>query len=400
MFRLGIKEYFRNFWFNFFTVVILAVMIISSTILISTLTIQTKTYRYAKGYIGKNGEFISFAKEKYINELKDVDKIMAISEISIECFDNIHSVLSTSIYNERMQKYMKPILSEGRWVEESNDSGVLHGVISDNPYGIKTGDTINAAIVTPDGEKNIKIHICGKIMEGQKLCVTGGKLNTDMSINDLFTVYSYEQLQVVKLITTQSQIKNSGIKPDIGYSNVIVKYKDNISKDSMYYNQDVVMENGLDASNGYDLAFDKEVSLKRMKKLSDREEKNIYAKYIPLISVDFILICLCIMGMSAVKTARSSKYYGKLFICGMKWSGGTVLTIIEMSINSVLAMILGIVMLIIHNEYMLFGKIFANISFIQVIIMMCMCILTIIASAIMAANVMRDNTPIDILREN
>lgn len=400
MFRLGIKEYLRNFWFNFFSVIILAVMIISSTILISTLAVQTKTYRYAKGYIGKKGEFISVAKEKYIDELKDVDKMMASSEIGIECFDNVQSVFKTLIYNERMQKYMKPILSEGKWVEKSKDTGVLHAVISDNPYGIKTGDTIDAAIITNDEEKNIKIHICGKIMEGQKLCMVEGTQSKDMSIDDLFTVYSYEQLQEVIFITTSSQIKNMGIKPDITYGNIIVKYKDDISKDSIYHNQDVIIENSLDMTNGHGSEFDKEISLNKLKKTSDREEKNIYAKYIPLISVDFILICLCIMGISAVKTARSSKYYGKLFICGMKWSGGTILTIIEMSINSALALLLGIIMLIIHNKYMLFGKIFANINLVQVFIMLCMCIVTVISSAVMASNVMRDNTPLDILREN
>lgn len=400
MIRLGFKEYVRNFWFNFFTVIILAFMIISSTILISTLVNQTKTYRYAKKYLGKKGSFITMTESKCIDELEDIEDFMGSQKIIIKLLDNIQIYPEAVVYDERMENYIKPILSEGKWIDDkSGNKDTIYAVISENPYGIKTGDTIKASIASNKGDQEVKVHICGKIMEGQRIYMPGGTIRSDMSIDDLFQKYSYEQLQTVLLITTTSQIEKLNVEPEITYGNVIVKYKDSISDEAFKQNQEDIYDYSILQLDGNSAAFDREMSIEKIKKQSDEEEKNIYLKYIPMISVDFILICICIMGISAVKTARSAKYYGKLFVCGMKWSGGTLLTIMEMAVNSIMAIVLSIVMLIIHNKYMMFGRIFANLGIRQVVIMTVMCFLTIAASGTMSSIVMKENAPVDILRE-
>ena len=57
MFRFGISEYIRNWWFNLCVVLIMVVMMLISTIFISNIEEETKIYRLANKYIDEDSIF-------------------------------------------------------------------------------------------------------------------------------------------------------------------------------------------------------------------------------------------------------------------------------------------------------------------------------------------------------
>lgn len=405
MINLGFREYFRNFWYNFFTIVILAIMIISSVILISTINNQTKVYRYAKPYLGTTGEVVGTISKEYIDKLKSIDKIMYSKNVFLtrENVEYGEEIINTIIYDKRMESFLKPIISEGRWVKNGDgDKDTIYAVVSENRSDIKVGDTIQVYFVGNAGEKEEKnVYICGKLLEGQRI-YNGSEMHLDsnMSVRDLFNIYSFEQTQNIMLLTTNRQISKFDTNMDSLYTNVIIKYDKNISKMDKEYNEQVIGENNSNLTNGIEAYAGNTISMKELADRSGREEKNAYITYIPLIAVDFMLICVCIMGISAVKTARSTKYYGKLYLCGMKWTGGIHLSAFEIALNCILAIILSMIMIEIHNKYYLFGKVFANLEIVQVIVIAIMCLITVFVSICMTGKILKNNSPMEILREN
>ena len=78
MLRFGISEYIRNFWYNFFIILILLVMMLISTVLVSKIDDQTGPYRLAKKYMDEDSMFLSSVLYEDMDELKQYGELLAV----------------------------------------------------------------------------------------------------------------------------------------------------------------------------------------------------------------------------------------------------------------------------------------------------------------------------------
>lgn len=79
MFRFGISEYIRNWWFNLCVILIMVVMMLISTIFISNIDEQTKIHRLASKYIDTDSIFVANVFDDFYKEIS-MEKNMLISQ--------------------------------------------------------------------------------------------------------------------------------------------------------------------------------------------------------------------------------------------------------------------------------------------------------------------------------
>jgi hypothetical protein len=121
-------------------------------------------------------------------------------------------------------------------------------------------------------------------------------------------------------------------------------------------------------------------------------------KYIPLIVVIFILITICLVGIVAIKAMVNMRDYGKLYLCGMKWSSGIRLSAIDMTMNCLLAGVLSFILVYIQKRFELFDRIFAEFRIAQSIAMISMFGIIIWFSVIVTGGILRTNTAMDMMK--
>lgn len=311
MIKLGVREYIKNFWLNFISVIMICIMIISTLILTTTILRQTRIYRLISPSLGKEGVVTTIIDKDSIDKLKDVDNIIMASDTYFSSLDG-NKGYKVTIYNNRMCKYIAPRLSSGKWIDDvSGKNNMIKVVISENNYGIKAGDKLEITANSENGEQNsIEIYVCGVLEEGQRVFNTFSEIDSDCTYKDFFHIYSFEQDQVPLMITTERETKKLDFKLDVQYGNAFIKYSDKISDENKENNLEI-LNSKFEEMTGISNYEDSFIQLKDLTKRSDKKIKNLCITYIPLIFGDFILIIVCLIGIVAVKTSKNTGYYDK-----------------------------------------------------------------------------------------
>lgn len=398
MIQLSVKEYLKNKWFNFFSIILLISMILSSVILISTMEKQTRLYRMLKPYMGDKGIYGATVDDECIESLQRVDKVFAGSVTYCSLNDN--EVAEMLVYDKRVERYFKPVLSEGGWLRENPQSeDMISAVISNNNLGIKTGDVITVRVTSQNGEEEQRqIYISGVFSDGQKIYNTEVYLHSDFKFSEMFDTYSYEQLDGIVLITNMKEYDKWKDSVVTRLYKPIIRFEDGITEEEMSYNVEVLDDyhseiSGLKGNIG-------EINdLGAISKRSRREMRSLYVSYIPLVMVAFILVCLGIIGINTVKTALNTKYFAKLYLCGMNWYHNMIFVTFEMIINCIAAFFLSVVIIYILRLFGIFGRVYAEIHARQAGFIILMCVAIIIVSLLMVCKVMHENSPVDILKD-
>lgn len=403
MIKLGIREYVRHFWMNLLSVVILSIMMVSIMILVTTVLKQTRLYRLIRPYLGEKGLVAEFMDEEHIGEMQAVDKILMSSNaragISVR---GKRQNVQMSIYDRYVEKYMEPIMKEGRWVSRiSGKKGKIAAVISENNLGIGAGDTVKAELTTKEG-KHIKavLYISGVFCDGQKIYSQGFDIDKSDDYREYFNTHSFYQSGEIQLITTKEQLGAYYEKLDRDCTIAFIKYNDSITELQLKYNNMILERISSDIGSAPPGFVKSYTSAKDLLTISKRAVKDMLTTYIPLIISDFVLICICILGIVAVKTAGSVGYYGKLYLCGMRWTYGIRLSGMQMCLNCILSMILAFSMSFIQNRYSVFGRIFIETGGTQFLCMLAVSIVTIGLSVLVSWMIINENTPAEIIRQS
>lgn len=402
MIKLGIREYVRHFWMNLLSVVILSVMMISIMILVTTILKQTRLYRLIRPYLGEKGIVAESMDDEHIGEMQAVDKILMSSDTSADVSVRGKSeIIPMSIYDSYIEKYMEPIMKEGRWVSKiRGKKGQIAAVISENSLGIGSGDTVKAEFTTKEG-KRIKamLYISGIFCDGQKIYSQGTRIDKRDDYREYFNTHSFYQSGEIQLITTREQLGAYYENVDRICTTAFIKYNDSITELQLKYNNMILERISNDKGDppGYYKSY---MSAKELLRVSKRAVKDMLTTYVPLIISDFVLICICILGIVAVKTAGSMGYYGKLYLCGMRWTYGIRLSGMQMCLNCIFSMILAFIMSFIQNRYSVFGRIFIETGGIQFICLLTISIVTIGLSVLVSWMIINENTPVEIIRQS
>ena len=325
-----LKEYVRNIWFNISFVVLLILIFVSTTMIASNIEEQTKTYNLVKDYMGDEGIVISdifFGKEQV---LVSADKIFYSTTIWGESSEKNY-VFPISVYDEEMEKYLSLRYIDGSMSHKA-DNDMLPVVISENDMGLKAGDTVKIDIFLENGSvKTVDAYITGVFADGQKVYDGSSSFSQDMDCGKLFTTYSFEQLGNPMMIVGKDNFDALDVEASEIHSNVIIKYKDDISEEDKDYNESMIWN----FTNSSYI-----ISLKDVKQRSEMNISNVLKLDIPIIVGITVLIGVCILGMVAIKVDRSMKYYAILQMCGMKNRLVQVFSVTEMIINIVISFVI------------------------------------------------------------
>lgn len=398
--RLGFREYLKNFWFNFVSVLVLGVLAVSTVILISTVDKETRLYRLVQPYLGEQGDITSIMTDKTLQSLEQVEGVL-MSSVGYFTYGE-DAMFDVCVYNRDMEKYLEPIMKDGTWVSNSkNQTDYVRVVVSGNAQGFKTGDIVPmTAILKEEGTSTeFMVMICGVLEDGQSVYNTTHHAYEKMDHTALFQKFSAAQLEVPLMITTEEELKKIDGDVYFEHGNVLIRYEDDITPEVKKANREKISLLYQDIYVMKYLPDTVLTSLVFLKQYSESTIKNICLKYIPLIVVNFILITICLVGIVAIKTMVNMRDYGKLYLCGMKWSSGIQLSVMDMTVNCMLAGILSVILIKIQNQFELFEKIFAEFKIAQSMAMISMFGIIILFSAIVTGVILRTNTAMDMIRE-
>lgn len=325
-----LKEYVRNIWFNISFVVLLILIFVSTTMIASNIEEQTKTYNLVKDYMGDEGIVISDIFSGKEQVLVSVDKILYSTTIWGESSEKNY-VFPISVYDEEMEKYLSLRYIDGSMSHKA-DNDMLPVVISENDMGLKAEDTVKIDIFLENGSvKTVDAYITGVFADGQKVYDGSSSFSQDMDCGKLFTTYSFEQLGNPMMIVGKDNFDALDVEASEIHSNVIIKYKDDISEEDKDYNESMIWN----FTNSSYI-----ISLKDVKQRSEMNISNVLKLDIPIIVAIAVLIGVCILGMVAIKVDRSMKYYAILQMCGMKNRLVQVFSVTEMIINIAISFVI------------------------------------------------------------
>ena len=123
-----------------------------------------------------------------------------------------------------------------------------------------------------------------------------------------------------------------------------------------------------------------------------------FMKYIPLSVVTIVLLCISIIGIVNIKTAKSTRYYGIMYAYGMRYKKAQIIEGVSMTFNCGLAVIFTVSLIKLQQKMEFFGEINCNLNIPQIITITGICIIIIFCSMFAAKGVLKEHTPVQILK--
>ena len=399
MIRFGRDEYIRNFWFNLCIIMLMAVMMIISTILVSNMEEETDIYKLAEKYMDDDSMFLNNVESKYMEELETYGEVL-----SLKVFDGRYEEdedypsIRTIVYTEEQMKYVKPMLDLGKYADESQKGDkIIKAIISYNPYGIKVGDTFTYNIYTADSYLPVKVYVTGIISDGQRLYTDLTNIFYEMTYEDFFPIYSYEQTEHVRLIITEEELeKIPEVKGFLYNSNIIINPRDDLSVDEKNAIWEKIINYEIDyAESGI---ISRYPEAKVLVEKNDILYKSIIIKYFPLCIIIILLFIISIIGIITIKNAKSIRYYGIMYTYGMQYRDAEWLVGLEMVFNSIMAVMITVTLLSLQKNLNIVGKINCKIDGLEVLVMLGICMITVVGSVLITRGILKEHTPVEILK--
>lgn len=388
MTKFGISEYIRNFWFNLCSILLLIVMMILTTGMISNIDEKAGMYKIARKYMDYDSMYLAAVEKQNIEELQEMGDVNFVQTFGGEY--GASKLIRGCIYTDEIMKNLRPKLEYGKYPDKvTTDDSTIKALISDNPYGIKAGDTFTLNV---DGSSvPVNVYVTGVIKEGQRLYITLNRIFINMSYEDFFPVYSYEQTEDVWLIIPESE---AGKLPEtMSYlcDNVMINPKGTLTEQERDTIYNRIADYDITGSSSYPEPAELVNRNNTMFKIE-------FMKYIPLSVVTIVLLCISIIGIVNIKTAKSTRYYGIMYAYGMRYKKAQIIEGVSMTFNCGLAVIFTVSLIKLQQKMEFFGEINCNLNMPQIITITGICIIIIFCSMFAAKGVLKEHTPVQILK--
>lgn len=403
MFKLGMKEYIRNCWYNIVTVFILVVMIVAISIFMSNIEKKTVMYRLVDEYMDENSVVVQLAFEDITYKLHKVDKSMFTRKMNVALTEEgkYDGQKEMVIYSDSQMKYLSPRLDEGVLPDKvDKGANVISVAISENPFGLKAGDTTTMRVINRDDTESIvNVYIAGVISEGQK--VPYMSLNeqnvTYVSYENFFETYSYEQTDTVIIVIPEKELVKFPKDVFLNYKLGIINFEDDITDEEFEENLNIIRE--YEGQIHKFALVDSYPKASEIMKLSDELMNMELKKYIPLTIAVFVLLLTCIVGIVSIKAYGNIKYYAVLHILGMNYKNGVALVALEMLFNCGLAVFIGKVIINLQQKYKIVGEINCYPGSLTWVILVGMLGVVVGFSMMRVRRILKENTVVGLLKD-
>ena len=119
----------------------------------------------------------------------------------------------------------------------------------------------------------------------------------------------------------------------------------------------------------------------------------------PLCGAIVVLVIVCIICMISIRNARSMKYYATLYICGMPIRNAVWLSGVEMVVNCILAIILGVSVVKIQMSNEIFGEINCMLNVEQWAIIIAISLVMVVSATLTTLKTLKERSPMSVLRD-
>lgn len=406
MIRFIFSEYIDKMWIHLFIIGILTSAMLLGGTFVGELSTKGSMYNAVMDSIDDRSLLLGYNYEsEMIERLEDYGKVIsnevyfAVDKSQEE--SEKREIIRIKACPDEIMGHVHPRLDVGEDIENCRvDENTIAVYISYNNIGIDIGDTIVFSIDMGDGvnKKDVKFYIAGVLSEGQKLYGFDGA-SRDMIYTDLFSTYSYGQLGEILAITTQKEMEKLEGNIYHEYDSGILTFDEKLTDDEVDNIKKEIVEYERERNNG--VSFIENV-FPTMKNFISESKDMFYIelkKYIPMLAVICTISLVCMIGIISIKTDMSLKSYTIFRLLGMKGRSIILCNGIEMLINIICALILFVSIATIQNVYGIVDKINLRIDMVTLISVCVFGVLAVVSNVIVSAIILRNNTPVQILKK-
>lgn len=389
IFKLAVKQLFKNKLSNIIITFQLFVILILTLTMVSTILSRGKYFFPFKDMLDKPGVICSLtgnAESEVNKNLQEVDSSI-FTYMTFFDYDNIQFQVYS--YKEDYLDKVKPTISDGNWLTESQDDKYIHAVITENEYGIKTGDFISY--------EDKKIKVIGVAADNTYLYgyTSGENGDINQDFRDLFRVYNhnYEIAEmngsVPKVLMSYEDAKKLGLETVV-YGHCIISFNKEISDEMIKQNKQAIL--GMHGS----IYADNSTALKNSEKLVYNQ---VYL-LLPIIICVFLITAISVISVNAITVRRQLKNYAIYNICGLSWKKCCLINLLSSIIMCLIAIIMMVISVVLTKYISFFSQTVIDFGIIQVLSCVFLIVVYLILAMIMPIIVMKNNTSKEILTSN
>ncbi len=325
--RVGSK---KNRLINVCIVFQLSLAMIVTILLISSIKSKTQYYEPFRNYFEGRGDFGILQPVVMNNHgvgsmdviKKNMKNVKSIAGCYIVNAGSPDYKLACVCYDDEIEKKFKPSLKSGKWI--SNDKKEMEAVITDNAYGLKTGDTIELWSQSNDiytftivGTLNSNAPIPGMMPSGSFIT---------LSYKTFYNNYNYNYENRPALILPND---TDMFDKQVAYQ-ILIKYNDNITDDEIKENRSFIFGVG-------GLIME---SMSTINKNSQEIIKSEIFILLPIVIAILILITISTVSISAIAVKSQLKNYSIYYMCGLSWKKCTKLSLYRTAVTCISAVAL------------------------------------------------------------
>lgn len=413
--KLSWKMLKRNKTLNVYIIIQMAVVFAMTIFMVSSITSRFQYYSAFKDYIEKDGYFCNLTSAtsvlgKYVQKPSDIsDSLNGVKECDVQASykvnisekdaDNMYSLFAYS-YDEGLYNNWIPNMQDGKWLSDidQKESEEIPVVVYNINHSIKVGDVLEKQsieyIVDDQGnEGNItkvfKLMVVG-ILDDDAEIVHYNKVEYDdcrdafSSVKKITKNEGYETIYLFRSEDTRSAgifSMSSGI--------AFINISDSITKEMQDENQIIIL--GI-TDNFMDLPIFKQNSSDYI-----TEEVN---KLLPIFICIFLLTNIITISVNAITTYKEISNFALYYICGMRWKGTMLISLIHAVIQAIFAVFLAVISMIVFSFTNILADTVLEFHPIQIAVCFAMILVNLIFAFIMPFIIIRNNTPKEILTSN
>ena len=380
MLRFGIREYIRKFWFNFCIIMLLLIMMVISVVLISKIDDQTGVYRLAKKYMDEDSMFLSSVLYEDMDELEQYGEVLAV-RVFDGSVTGMWSDIRASVYSEEVMNELGYRLEPSTYSQSmKTDEDKVHVFISHNPYGIKEGDSFTYDVLAVDGTQiEFEVYVEGVLSEGQRLYTELHRTSSDMTYEDFFPVYNFEQTQQVRMIIPEGELKKISEKKIFSlYYNVMLNPDGDLTKEERNEIWNKIKK--------YDINDSSTSAYPKSEELVERNRipyKNILMTYLPLCIIIIVLFSISVIGVVIIKTEKTD---------GMKHGTVWLIAELEMVFNCVMAFMVTVVLFTMQKIFHIMDGMSCNLNTMELLVLAVICVITVVTSVFTINDRLKEQT--------
>ncbi len=371
-------------------VVEIAIILYLGVIIISTYFLQSRKYEPYRKLLKSQGVRV------YFGEGEQEEKISLLSKV-----ESIHYTVTFSVYangvsssqfrlrgmDEMMAAY-KPDMEDGIWFADYRGKEPLAVTVTENPYGIKTGDYVDIFIDGENGPEYVSAYVSGVFRNGEEY-VDGNTYKHPGSIQDYYFPYNSETVPADKenpLIFMNLEDAER-LRSNCMEMGVYIEYAPDITDEEIKANEDILTETA--SINTFE----------ELRKNSLEIITKKIAVITPIAVGALLFVTMSVICSSAIDTSRELKNYAIFFIHGMKWRDIVRIKLIEAVTEGLLSLAVMYIISRLVNAAVLGKNIVFEMGRIQLLYCFGIIIYMAAVSVIVPAAIVNKSKPAGVLRD-